>query len=132
MSLESLIEDSEQVADITVESTSGVGPPQTTMGGTDRSAGNWLGVAQQIPCLVRDQSATLNYARNDARANVKTTRIYFLCDPVPGGGLSTKHRITVSLGKDPVARGVYAVQGVIDPNSMGRLFEVDCERIRTP
>ena len=87
------------------------------MGGTDRSGPNWLGVAQAVPCLVRDQSATLNYARNDARANVKTTRIYFHSDPT-AEGLTTRHRIRVYQGKDKVLQGVYAVQGVIDPNSM--------------
>lgn len=130
MSLESLIEDSGQFADITAESNPGVKPPITAMGGTNR-AGQWLEVASGVPCLVNPRGGTLSLNRNDARANVKTPRIYFLCDPAPLG-LTTKHRITVSGGSDPTARGVYAVQDVNNPNSMGQLFQVDCERIRTP
>lgn len=130
MSIESLIENSGQFADITIEADSGFAPPQTSMGGVDRSA-PWPEVVSGVPCLVRDQSSTLNYSRNDGRVNVKNTRIYFSKDPTPTG-LTTKHRITVSGGHDQVAVGVYAVQGVIDPNSMAELFQVDCERVRTP
>jgi hypothetical protein len=129
LSLESLIEDSGQQADITAESNPGVTPPLTTMGGVNRST--WLEVVTGVPCLVDPKGGTLNLARNDARANVKTPRIYFTQDPVPLG-LNTKHRITVSGGSDPTARGVYAVQDVANPNSMGRIFQVDCERIRVP
>ena len=130
MSLESLIEDSGQQAEIMAEANPGSRPTLTTMGGVDRSDPNWLEVVSGVSCLVRPQGGSLNLNRNDARANVKTPRIYFLCDPVPCG-LTTKHRIKVSLGSDPTARGVYAVQDVTNPNSMGRIFQVDCERIRT-
>ena len=133
MSLESLIEDSGQQADIAVESPDYTIPPRSQMGGTDRSA-PWGNIATGVPCLVRTQSSSLSAwpGRNDARANINTTRIYFYSDPVPTG-ISTRHRITVTTQGTGGHRvlGVYAVQGVVDPNSMGRLFEVDCERIRS-
>lgn len=130
MSLESLIDASGQFAEITAEANPGSRPPLTTMGGVDRSDGNWLEVVSGVPCLVRPQGGSLNLNRNDARANVKTPKIYFLCDPVPTG-LTTKHRIKVTQGSDKTLVGVYAVQDVTDPNSMGRIFQVDCERVRT-
>lgn len=130
MSLESLISDSGQQAEILAEANPGSRPKQSTMGGADRSDANWLEVVSGVSCLVRPQGGTLNLNRNDARANVKTPKIYFLEDPVPTG-LTTKHRIKVTLGLDGTLVGVYAVQDVTNPNSMDRIFQVECERIRT-
>lgn len=133
MSLESLIENSGQQATITAEAPDGQVPGQTAMGGADRSDGNWVPIAGPVPCLVRTRGSALNYNRNDERAAVIDARIYFAADPVPSG-ISSRHRITVTAAGTggPRVIGVYAVMGTIDPNSMGRLFEVDCERIRTP
>lgn len=114
-----------QSADIEVEASTGKQPPQDALGGAVRT--NWLPVASGVPCLVRPMGSSLSAfkaPRNDARANVNLTRIYFEGDPV-AGGLSTRHRIRVE-------GAVYKVQGAIDPNSLGELLQVDCERIRTP
>ena len=61
--------------------------------------------------------------RDDARRNVVTARIYFADDPAPEG-LSSRHRIVVE-------NATYAVMGVINPNTMDRLFQVDTEMIRS-
>ena len=133
MSIESLIEDSGQQATITSEATRGQVPGQTAMGGADRSNANWATVADGVPCLVNPKGSSLDRNRNDARANVINAEVFFLADPVPGG-MSSRHRITVTLTDrpDPVVLGVYAVTGVVDPNYLGRIFVADCERIRTP
>lgn len=137
MSLESLIDDSGQQATITAEAPGGRVPGQTALGGADRSDANWLTVADGLPCLVRERSVAVDYGRNDARASVVTARIYFVPDDVAAvlpSGLSSRHRITVTVGGEggPITTGVYAVKGAVDPNSMGRVLQVDCERIRTP
>lgn len=135
MSLESLIEDSGQLASILAEAADGQVPPQTAMGGADRSDGNWLTVADGVPVLVRTRSSALNRDYDDERAQVIDATLYFAADPVPSGsGLSSRHRIVVADGGTGGGRaaGVYAVLGVIDPNSMGRILQVDCERIRVP
>ena len=124
MSLDSLIADSGQMATITAEAADGRVPGRTSMGGADRSDANWLAVVSGVPCLVRPMGSSLAYNRNDARAGVNLHRIYFVTDPVPGG-LSSRHRIEVD-------GAIYAVMGVQDPNSMGRILQVDCEQIRTP
>lgn len=130
MSLESLILDSGVQATITAEAPEGQEPAQDLLGAVDRSAGNWVPVVADVPCLLRVRSSTINYAHNDARANLVDARIYFLADPSPSG-LSTRHRVTVTqpgLG-GPRVVGVYAVLGVVDPNSLGRVFQVDCSRV---
>lgn len=133
MSVESLIDNSGQQASITAEAPDGQVPAQTAMGGADRSDANWVTVADGVPCLVRTRSSALSYGRDDERAAVIDARIYFAADPVPSG-ISSRHRITVTVAGTggPRVLGIYDVQGVVDPNSMGRIFEVDCERIRTP
>ncbi len=118
-----------QEAEISVEATAGQLPAQDALGGADRSA-PWPVVVSGVPCLVNERAAELmamGARRDDARRNVVTARIYFAEDPVPGG-MSSRHRITVT--KDGRTLGVYAVQGAIDPNQMGRIFQVDCERIK--
>lgn len=137
MSLESLIASSGQQATITAEAVDGQVPAQDTLGGADRSDCNWVTVAAGVPCLVSTKSSTLSAFssnRDDARRNVVTSRIYFLSDPAPGVGLSSRHRITVTAAGPggPRSLGVYAVQGSVDPNSLGRLIQVDVERVRTP
>jgi hypothetical protein len=121
------------MCNVTAEAPTGQFPPQDAVGGADRSDANWVGVAQGVPCLVRPRSSHLEAmpGRNDARMNVVDTRVYFAADPVPGG-LNSRNRIVVTSCPDPALIGIYAVQGVIDPNGMGRLFEADCERVRTP
>lgn len=121
-------------ATITAEAPDGQVPPQDALGGADRSDANWVTVAAGVPCLLSEKGSTLDYSRNDARANVIQARVYFARDPVPGG-ISSRNRITVTRatpGNQPQIPGIYAVQGTINPNAMGRLFEVDCERVRTP
>lgn len=135
MSLESLIEDANQFADITIEAPIGQAPQQTSIGGADRSQ-PWGAVASGVPCLINTRSAALSAfsgAREDARASVFDTRIYFSSDPTPSG-FTTKHRITVTQAGngEAVTLGVYAVKNPTNPNSMGRIFQVDCERVRTP
>jgi hypothetical protein len=136
MSLESLIEDSGQFATITAEAADGSVPPQDPTGAADRSDANWPVVATNVPCLVSPKSSALQAfpGRNDARMAVVNARIYFLCDPVPTVGLSSRNRITVYAGTTgiPQVLGVYAVQGVINPNTMNRIYQADCEKIRTP
>jgi hypothetical protein len=132
MSIEGLIEDNGEYATITVEAPDGVSVAQDAMGGADRSD-PWIQVAAMIPCLVRPLSSALfGYPpRNDARANMIDATIYFKDDPVPSG-ISTRHRITVTVpgtGENRVL-GVYAVQGVIDPNTMGELYQVAVQRLR--
>lgn len=139
MSLESLISDSGQSAAISAEAADGQVPAQTALGGADRSDAGWVTVATAVPCLVRPRSSTLaafDARRNDARANVVDATIYFAGDAIAALGipLSTRQRITVTTapGTDPTVAGVYSVQGAINPNAMGRIYQVDCERIRTP
>ena len=135
MSVDSLIEDSGQQALITCEAPDGQVPPQDALGGADRSDANWVTVASGVPCLVCPKSARVNAfpGRNDARVNLIDTIVYFSVDPVPSG-ISSRHRITVTVQGTggPKVLGVYAVQGSVDPNSMGVVFEVGCERIKTP
>lgn len=135
MSLESLIEDSGQLATITAESPDGTVPGQDPTGAADRSDGKWVPIATGVPCLVNEKSSSIQAypGRNDARMAVVNTRIYFYCDPVPKG-ISSRNRITVYVAVKgvPQVLGVYAVQGRINPNTMDRLFEVDCEKLRTP
>lgn len=128
-----MIENSGHQAAITAEAPRGASVGQTAMGGADRSDAHWLTVADGVPCLVAPGGSSIDRDRNDARENVIAATIYFRADPVPGG-LSTRHRITVTSTRtpDPVVLGVYAVTGAIDPNYLGRLFEVACERVRTP
>lgn len=136
MSLQSLIAASGLQATITAEAPDGQVVGQDATGAADRSDGNWVAVASGVACLLNTTSSSLQAfgsKRNDSRTAVIDARIYFACDPVPTG-ISSRHRITiVKAGTGgPRVVGVYAVQGVTDPNSMGRLFEVDVERIRTP
>ncbi len=132
MSLESLITDSGQLATITRECPDGQFPRQDATGAADRSDANWVTVASGVPCLVSPKSsAVMAYpGRNDARAQVLDARIYFLEDP-SSEGIDSTHRITITAqgtgGRK--ALGVYAVLGSTDPNMMGRLFQVDCERV---
>lgn len=135
MSLESLIEDSNQFATITVEAPSGTFPPQTSIGGVDRSQ-PWPVVASGVPCLVNTKGSPLSAfsgARNDSRGSIFDTRIYFCSDPT-STGFTTRMRITVTQAGngEPVTLGVYAVKNPTNPNSMGRIFQVDCEKVRTP
>ena len=135
MSVEALIEDSGQQALITCEAPDGQVPPQDALGGADRSDANWVTVASGVPCLVSPKSSKVNAfpGRNDARAGIVDAVIYFSTDPVPSG-ISSRHRITVTVPGTggPQVVGVYAVQGSIDPNTMGRIFQVGCERVRVP
>ena len=98
---------------------------RTTAGGADRTEPEVL--AENVPCLVRPRSSALEAfgaRRNDARAERIDATIYFAGDPLaPDAELTTRHRITVA-GVD------YAVRGPQDPNSLGRLLQVDCERLR--
>jgi hypothetical protein len=137
MSIETLIQRSGQQATITAEAPTGQVPPQDAAGGANRSDANWVAVASGVPCLLNIASSALKSfgsARSDARANVIDVRIYFYSDPVEPGGISTRHRVTVTAPGHGGQRviGIYAVQGVTDPNSLGRIIQVDCERIRTP
>jgi|SRR5579859_1673217 len=112
-----------QSADVTAEAPAGSVPAQDALGGADRSAA-WLTVASGIPCLARPMGTSLmafGAARDDARRGVNTTRIYFAADPVPTG-IGSRNRIVVD-------GATYAVQGSTNPNSMDRIFQVDCERI---
>lgn len=133
MSLESLIEDSGQLATITVESLTGT-PPRTAMGGVDRT-GTWPQIATGVPCLLNNKNSQLMAwpGRNDARAQVFDTRIYFYYDPTPAG-FTTRMRISVTQTNgdtDVTDLGVYQIVAVQNPNSMGRIYEVDCEKVRT-
>lgn len=135
MSLQSLIDNANQLAEITVEAPDGQVPSQSPMGGADRSQ-PWPILASGVPCLVNTRSASLSAfggAREDARASIFDTRIYFYSDPTPSG-FTTRMRITVTQAGNGelVTLGVYAVKSPTNPNSMARIFQVDCERVRTP
>lgn len=135
MSLQSLIDDSGQFATVSIESPDGQTVPQDALGGADRS-GQWATIASHVPCLLNNRSSPLMAwpGRNDARAQIQTTRIYFYEDPTPAG-FTTRMRITVSApgsSGDMTDIGVYQVIGTANPNSMNRLYEVDVERVRTP
>lgn len=122
----------QQLATIQAEGPAGVQPPQTALGGADRTG--WLDVADGVPCLFRSLNVTLaafSGRRNDSRQNQYSARIYFAADPVPEG-LSSRHRIVVSGCPRAADNGIYAVSGAIDPNAMGRLLQVDVERVRQP
>lgn len=131
MSLDSLIYDSGMEVTITAEAPDGQVPGQTAIGGADRSDANWVDVADGFPCLLRMQGSQIDYDRNDARAMVEQGRIYMIYDPVPAA-ISSRNRIKVTIPGEGGRRvlGVFAVTGVTDPNSMGRLLQVDVERIR--
>jgi hypothetical protein len=137
MSIESLISRGGQQATITAEAPDGQVPAQDALGGADRSDANWILVASGVPCLLNTTSSTLSAfggARNDARANVISARIYFAGDPVPSG-ISTRHRITITdMGAGgPRSLGLYAVQGANQPVLGSQtIIQVDCERLRTP
>ena len=111
----------QQTAMIEVEATLPATPGQDMLGGADRT--NWQQVADGIPCLVRRLSAS-QQIRIEARGEICDTRIYFGNDPTIEG-MSTRHRITVD-------GSIYHVKGSVDPNSMGRLLQVDCELLRFP
>lgn len=104
----------DQQASIQVEA-----PAKDRLGGADRTA-SWPTVIDGIPCLVRPLSVALQ-TRDDSRRNVTIYRIYFDSDPSPTG-LGTRNRIKVG-------SRTYQVTGVVDVNSMGQLFQVDCEAI---
>jgi len=135
MSIESQVRRSGQFCDITVEAQPGQQPPQTAMGGTDRSGG-WLPVATGVPCLVNTKASPLMAypGRNDARAQVQTNRIYFYYDPTPAG-FTTRMRISVykpGSDGDQTNLGTYRPVETFNPNSMDRIFQIDCEKVRTP
>jgi hypothetical protein len=135
MSLESLIDDSGQFATISIESPNGQSVSQDALGGADRS-GQWPVIAVHIPCLLNNKSSPLMGwpGRNDARAQVQSTRIYFYFDPTPSG-FTTRMRITVSApgsSGDMTDIGTYQVIGTGNPNSMNRIYQIDVERVRTP
>ena len=136
MSLESLIEDANQFATITAEAPDGSVPSQDPTGAADRSDGNWETIKSGVPCLVNPKNSAVQGfpGRNDARMAIIDARIYFETDPLPPFGLSSRNRITVYSTSSVQSSiiGIFAVQGVINPNSLGRICEVDCERIRTP
>lgn len=136
MPIEDLIDRAETYATIAAEAPDRQTPPQTAMGGADRSDGNWLTVADGVPCLVWTREASLDYDRNDARQTVVSARIYFHGDDVPNPGLTSRNRITVTSSAEGTPGrllGVYAVLGAREPAlAAGRLLIVDCERIRTP
>lgn len=112
-----------QRAKITTEAPEGVSVPQDALGGADRSQ-EWIVVANDVPCLVRPlaKSVFKEASGDDRRGSVINARIYFARDPIQSG-LSARHRIVVD-------DDTYAVQGTgVDPNSMGRIFQVSGERI---
>lgn len=110
-----------QDAKIEVESPQPGTLGQDDLGGADRTA--WQAVVDGIPCLVRRLSASMQ-VRSESRGQICDTRIYFADDPVPEG-LGSRHRVIVD-------GSIYHVKGAVDPNSMGRLLEVDCELMRFP
>src|SRR5215469_3488934 len=131
MSLEDLIDASGQVATITQEAPPGLIPPQTAMGGVDRTM-QWPSIAT-LPCHVNTTASPLQpypTGRNNERQQVYTTRIYFYS--CPSIGFTTRMRIAVAGGSDPAVVGTYQIEAVKNPNSMSRLWEIDCERVRTP
>ena len=136
MSIESLIDDAGQFATITAEAPDDQVPGQDPTGAADRSDANWVTVATGVPCLVRPRSSAVRSypGQNDARTALVDATIYLLADPVPSIGLSSRNRleVTTALYGAPQVLGVYAVLGVINPNTMDHHLQVDCERIRTP
>src|SRR6516162_793462 len=132
MSLESLIDDAGTMATITIEAPEYGQVAQDALGGAIRTD-PWSTIVSDIPCLVAPQGQQISAwpPRNDSRASINNVRIYFVIDPCPDG-LSTRHRITVtSRGRGgPDVTGIYAVVGAQDPNSMSRILQVDCEKIR--
>lgn len=134
MSIESLIDDSGQLATITVEAPDGQTPGQTLLGGADRTDGQRLPVAADVPCLVNTLASDLDRSRNDGRADVIRARIYFAGDPTDSR-LTTRHRIAVAVPGDPYSQvaGIYAVTGVVAPTrGADRLVWAECERVRDP
>jgi hypothetical protein len=134
MSLESLIQDSGQLASILVEAASGQQPPQTGMGGTDRTQ-PWITLASGIPCLLNNKTSLLSpykQGRNDERQQVYTTRVYFYYDPTPSG-FTTRMRISITdadpSDTDVTDLGTYQVENVSNPNSMNRIWQIDVEKI---
>ena len=115
-----------QLATITREAPEGESVDQDDLGGADRT-GEWLVEAEDVPCLVRPLASSEVSHTSLANANWNVVRvvIYFASDPLESaGGLTTQHRITVG-------DQIYAVLGVIDPNSMGRIIQANCEGITT-
>lgn len=131
MSIDSMIADAGQQCAVEVDSTFSL-PSQTAMGGADRTATNWVTVADAVPCLVRILTYKLEDDQNGQRVAVVSARIYFVSDPVPDG-LNVRHRVRITnTGTGgPRVTGTWSVQGVNDPNSMGRLIYVDAQRTGT-
>jgi hypothetical protein len=135
MSLEDLIDGSNQLATISIEAPAGQFPPQTGMGGTDRT-GFWTVLASNVPCLLNNKQSILSpwkTGRNDERQQIFSTRVYFYVDPTPAG-FTTRMRITVTqstLASDNTDLGTYQVLNVSNPNSMNRIWEIDVEKVLT-
>lgn len=108
-----------QEARIEVESAQPGTLGQDDLGGADRT--DWQAVIDGVPCLVRRLSASMQ-VRMETRGEICDTRIYFADDPVPEG-LGSRHRIIVD-------GAIYKVKGAVDPNSMMRILQVDCELVR--
>jgi hypothetical protein len=136
MSLESLIDDANQFATITAEAPDGSVPAQDPTGAADRSDANWETIVSGVPCLVNPKNSAVQAfpGRNNARMAMIDARIYFVNDPLPPFGISSRNRITVRSGRSQESSlvGIFAVIGTINPNSLNGICEVDCERIRTP
>jgi hypothetical protein len=132
MSIETFIADSGQECAVEVDSTADQ-PAQTAMGGADRSEGNWVTVADAVPCLVDLKKTDVNYDRNNQRVYLTTATIYFAEDPVLGG-LSIRHRIRiVNTGTSgPRIAGPWAIRGIMDPIPAGDHLEVLCQRTGLP
>lgn len=75
-------------------------------------------VASDVPCLVRPQVNSLAGEGQGRAGSEQTLRIYFATDPQ----VTSASRIDVD--------GVYYRPiGSQDPNSLGRIFQVDCEQV---
>jgi hypothetical protein len=114
-------------ADIEAEAPVGVSTGQTAMGGADRTA--WVPVEYGVPCLFSPRSLDVSSADDRAQQRVVGVVYFMDGDPV-AGGLTSKHRITVGGCPRAADNGTYSVVGAKDINAMGRVLEVQVERVR--
>jgi hypothetical protein len=113
-------------ADVEAEAPRGQATGQTGMGGADRTA--WIPVESNLPCLFRPRSVNNLSADNRAQQQI-LAKVYFTTDPV-ATGLTSKHRLVIRGCPRQADNGTYSVIGARDINALGRVLEVEVERVR--
>jgi hypothetical protein len=113
-------------ADVEAEAPAGTSAGQTGMGGVDRTT--WIPVESNLPCLFRPRSVN-NVATDDRAQQQILAKVYFTSDPV-ATGLTSKHRLIIRGCPRQADNGTYSVIGARDINALGRVLEVEVERVR--